>query len=50
MIEEEKHDDVPDLNQIISEIYLTEGEIAGVEALIEQAVEDEDFDKADQLQ
>ena len=39
-----------DLNQIITEIYLTESEIAGIEALIEQAVEDEDFDKADELQ
>jgi hypothetical protein len=38
-----------DLNQIITEIYLTESEIAGLEALIEQAVEEEDFDKADEL-
>lgn len=39
-----------DLNQIITDIYLTESEIAGLEALIEQAVEEEDFDKADELQ
>lgn len=39
-----------DLNQIITDIYLTESEIAGLEALIEQAVEQEDFDKADELQ
>jgi hypothetical protein len=38
-----------DLNQIITDIYLTESEIAGLEALIEQAVEEEDFDKADEL-
>jgi len=36
-----------DLNQIITDIYLTESEIASLEALIEQAVEEEDFDKAD---
>ena len=39
-----------DFNQIITDIYLTESEIAGLEALIEQAVEEEDFDKADELQ
>lgn len=39
-----------DLNQIIAELYQLDSEMQGIEAMIEQAVDDEDFEQADALQ
>ena len=39
-----------DLNQIIAELYQLDSEMQVIEAMIEQAVDDEDFEQADALQ
>ena len=39
-----------DFNQIIAELYQLDSEMQGIEAMIEQAVDDEDFEQADALQ